>query len=267
MFIRCARRVVLPAAGLLASALVVNGTHAWNNYHWARQSNPFTVKLGDNVNSMWDGYLATTSNDWSTSAVLDTTIVPGGSPSKNCRPTSGRVEVCNGTYGFNGWLGIAQIWASGSHISQGAVKLNDSYFNTAKYNNPAWRNLVMCQEVGHTFGLGHNDENFNNTPTGTCMDYSNDPMPNQHPNQHDYEMLGNIYQHLDNTTTVDSSGAVLPHPPAMRDLDVEQRRNWGKLVSSSKNGRNEVYELDFGGGHKIITFVTWADGVDRGRGE
>jgi len=27
--------------------------------------------------------------------------------SKQCRATSGRVEVCNGTYGNNGWLGVA----------------------------------------------------------------------------------------------------------------------------------------------------------------
>jgi hypothetical protein len=40
----------------------------------------------------------------------------------------------------------------------------------------------MCQEVGHTFGLDHQDENFNNTNLGTCMDYTNDPSTNQHPN-------------------------------------------------------------------------------------
>ena len=33
----------------------------------------------------------------------------------------------------------------------------------------------------------------------------------------------------------------------------------GLLVSTSHNGKTEVYELDFGGGHKVFTFVTWAD--------
>jgi hypothetical protein len=28
------------------------------NYHWARTSNPFTLKLGDNVSSAWDSYSA-----------------------------------------------------------------------------------------------------------------------------------------------------------------------------------------------------------------
>lgn len=31
----------------------------------------------------------------------------------------------------NGWLGIASISVNGSHITQGTVKLNDTYFNQA----------------------------------------------------------------------------------------------------------------------------------------
>src|SRR5512134_2807423 len=109
--------------------------HAWGNYHWARTSNPFTLKLGDNMTSAWDAYLATASSDWSASSVLDTTIVAGSNPRpKNCRPVLGRVEVCNAKYGNNGWLGIAQIWANGSHITQGVAKMNDTYFNTPSYN-------------------------------------------------------------------------------------------------------------------------------------
>ena len=122
--------------------LAVSASHSWGNYHWARTSNPFTLKLGDNVSSAWDSYLSTTSSDWTQSSVLNTTIVAGGTRPRNCRPTNGRVEVCNSTYGSNGWLGIAQIWASGSHITRGTVRVNDTYFNTPTYNTSAWRNLV-----------------------------------------------------------------------------------------------------------------------------
>jgi len=83
--------------------------------------------------------------------------------------------VCNARYGNNGWLGLAQIWINGSHITQAITKLNDTYFNTATYNKPEWRNLVMCQEVGYTFGLDHQDENFDNPNLGSCMDYTSDP--------------------------------------------------------------------------------------------
>src|SRR3989344_2559783 len=200
---------------LLLSALVlvlITGTatasHSWGNYHWGRTANPFTLQLGDNVSSAWDGYLATTASDWSLSSVLDTVITPGKTRSRTCKATNGRVEVCSDTYGFNGWLGVAQIWVSGNHITKGTTKVNDSYFNTSTYNTPAWRNLVMCQEVAHTLGLDHQDENFDNANLGTCMDYTNNPSTNQHPNAHDYEQLDTIYAHLDSTTTLGST--VLP---------------------------------------------------------
>lgn len=251
---------VLAVTALIAAPLAVMANHSWGNYHWARTSNPFTLRLGDNVTSVWDSALAGASADWSVSAVLNTTVVAGNANPKNCRPTSGRVEVCNSKYGNNGWLGIAQIWASGDHITQGVVKLNDTYFNTPTYNKPAWRNLVTCQEIGHTFGLDHQDENFNNAPLGTCMDYSNDPNPNQHPNSHDYNQLETIYAHLDSTTTVGSAAASAAHPPAMGMIDFDNPGQWGRLVKGSRERGHAVYELDFGGGHKVFTFVLWVRG-------
>ena len=245
--------IVLVVLLALAVPSVAIATHSWGNYHWARTSNPFALKLGDNVSSAWDSYLATTSSDWTQSTVLNTTIVPGGARPRNCRPTSGRAEVCNYTYGNNGWLGVAQIWVSGSHITQGTVKVNDTYFNTSTYNAPAWRNLVMCQEVGHIFGLDHQDENFNNPPLGTCMDYTSDPTQNQHPNKHDYDQLELIYAHLDSTTTVGSM------PAGMANGDFNSQAEWGKLIRAAGNGRPALYERDFGGGHKVFTFVIWAE--------
>src|SRR5512144_3097541 len=67
-----ARAVVVTTFASFVGAATAN--HAWGNYHWARTSNPFTLKLGDNLSSSWDAYLATTSSDWSKSTVLDTTV-------------------------------------------------------------------------------------------------------------------------------------------------------------------------------------------------
>jgi hypothetical protein len=181
------------AVALALTASVASADHSWNGYHWARTANPFTLKLVDSVTSNWDSYLGTTAADWSVSTVLDTSIVAGSDSNgtrKSCKAVLGQVRVCNSAYGFNGWLGLAQIWIySDGHIAQGITKLNDSYFNTATYNTPAWRNLVSCQEVGHNLGLDHQDEIFDNPNLGTCMDYTSDPSTNQHPNQHDYDQL------------------------------------------------------------------------------
>jgi len=247
-----------------AFATIAYATHSWGGYHWARTANPFTVKLGDNVSTIWDNHLATASTDWSVSSVLDTVVVPGQSKG-NCQPTKGQVEVCDKTYGNNGWLGLAQIWVSGSHITQGVTKMNDTYFNTAPYNTPAWRQFVICQEVGHTFGLDHQDENFSNTNLGTCMDYTNDPsgllknqLSNEHPNTHDYDELGIIYAHLDSFTTLLSKKS--PASASVGDdIDTSDPSEWGKAIRSDSKGRPSLHERDLGHGNKVFTFVIWAN--------
>lgn len=257
------RRKLLAAASSAALLAVftpgaAQANHSWGGYHWARTSNPFTLKLGDNVDSKWDAYLATTSSDWNTSTVLDTTIVAGSTSPRTCKASTGRVEVCNATYGNNGWLGIASISVTGgTHITQGTVKLNDTYFNTAQYNTPAWRNLVSCQEVGHTFGLNHQDETFDNPNLGTCMDYTNSPSSNQHPNAHDYEQLQIIYAHSDGSAALSAAADTSEAPPAMEQLALDGPGQWGRVIARYDDGRPRLYELDFGRGYKIITHVFW----------
>lgn len=236
-------------ATLLTAPLPVYANHSLQGFHWARSANPFTLKLADNVSPKWDNHLLNTSNDWSQSAVLDTQIVNGRTKPSACKPTNGQVEVCAAKYGFNGWLGVAELWIYGDHIYQGRVRMNDSYFNTATYNTPAWRNLVMCQEVGHTLGLDHQDEDFYNTPLGTCMDYSADPTLNQRPNQHDYDMLAEIYTHLDSTTTVSQV-----QQQAASRANSPEPKSFGKLVE--KKGKQALYVQELGNGHKLYSFVT-----------
>ncbi len=244
------------AAALLTLVFpsAAQANHSWGGYHWARTANPFTLQLGDNVGSQWDSALRGASTDWSKSTVLDTTVVAGSTNPRNCKAVTGRVEVCNSTYGNNGWLGIAGISITGgTHITKGYVKLNDTYFNTPQYNTAAWRNLLTCQEVGHTFGLDHQDENFNNANLGTCMDYTNDPSTNQHPNQHDYDELVIIYSHLDSTSTVGAAAAA-SGPSAAGDSPA----SWGQLVRGSRAHGHSIYVRDLGRGEAFVTFVTWA---------
>lgn len=243
------RRTIALAAVAAAALVVATGASAinsWGGYHWARTSNPFTLELGDNVTSAWDSYLATTSSDWSASTVLDTTIVAGGSHGKQCRATSGRVEVCNGTYGNNGWLGLAQIWITGgTHIAQGVVKVNDTYFNTPTYNTPVERNHVMCQEVGHTLGLDH--QSTSGADLGTCMDYSSS-VNSQHPNAHDYQQLQTIYNsHTDSFTTLGATTGSLP----------DAVPSWAPATQQSQS----VYVDRLPNGDELVTFVVWANPI------
>ena len=250
------------AIAIIGTVAGVSANHSWGGYHWARTQNPFRLKVGDNVSDTWRPYLGTAIADWSASDKFDLDAVPGGTRAKNCRPTSGQIEVCSASYGNNGWLGIAQIWISGSvHITQATTRLNDYYFAQTRYNTPAWRQLVTCQEVGHDFGLDHQDEDFDNPNLGTCMDYTSDPTSNQHPNAHDYAQLDTIYAHLDSVTTIGSSTLPSPAiPPGRGQSDSDTPAEWGQLVRSAAGGHIQVYELDLGRGNKVVTHVLWAEG-------
>lgn len=253
-FRRSAATVLLAAAALIATA--AHAGHAWGSYHWARTSNPFALTFADNLTQVsWKNALSIAASDWSESTLLEVAVTQGSTNPKNCRPTAGRGDVCNSKYGNTGWLGVAQIWAGGSHITQGIVKLNDTYFNTATYNTADWRQLVTCQEVGHIFGLGHQDENFSNGNLNTCMDYTNSPASNTQPNAHDHQQLATIYSHLDNTTTIQST---VPMPAAMLGRDFDRQSSWGQLMKRSRDGARETYERHFGNGFRIITHVFWA---------
>src|SRR5215207_1679842 len=160
------KRLLLTVFVLIAVAAIPTismANHSWGGYHWARTSNPFTLKVGDNVSSNWDAYLNGAISDWSKSTVLDLVKVTGTVNPKTCKATAGMIQACNARYGNNGWLGLAGISITGgTHITQAYTKLNDTYFDTAKYNTPSWRALVACQEIAHDFGLDHQDENFDN---------------------------------------------------------------------------------------------------------
>jgi hypothetical protein len=255
--------------GLLAVLMggqTMQANHSWGNYHWQRSANPLLLDVGDNVSNAWDTYLDGAIADWNVSTVLTLSEVAGGANPRNCRPTTGRIEVCNSRYGQNGWLGLAQIWVSGDHITQATTKVNDTYFNMPQYDTPAWRRLVMCQEVAHDFGLDHQDETFDNPNLGSCMDYTNDPdggpggasnndPSNEHPNQHDYDQLVTIYSHLDGAGGGNPNGQSRPEEvPAQLD-----RGQFGRLVRSTNGGRTELYELDLGFGRKVFTHVIWAE--------
>ncbi len=184
------------AAALLTVGVTATATHTWNNYHWARTAQNFPLQVVDSTTPEWDGELAQTIVDWSTSSSLNLAVTSADDSSRTrqrCPAVLGQIRVCNNTYGNNGWLGLASInLDSNGHITQGTAKMNDSY--AASFAVQAERDHVMCQEVGHLFGLGHTSEDGSSQKT--CMDYSQDPGSTR-PNSHDFAMLADMYAHLD----------------------------------------------------------------------
>ncbi len=249
--IRSAALYAVAIAFLAVSASSL-ATHSWGGYHWARKTDPFTLKLGDNLTSAdWKAHLSTTSREWNSgNAPLQTSIV-AGQARKRCSMVAGTTQVCNGRYGTNGWLGLASInITGGTHITQGSAKVNDTYFDTPTYNTPDERLHVMCQEVAHTFGLGHTSED--GTSQKTCMDYSSSP-DSTGPNQHDFDQLETIYAHTDTTTTVAARAALAASTSDVTDDPI----SWGHRIRQSANGRHSHYERLNGDGSKTLTHVYW----------
>jgi len=161
---------------------------------------------------------------------------------------------------------------SGQIIEAAVVRINDTYFSQETYSTEEWRNMVMCHELGHVWGVPHVDESFSNEPAGTCMDYSLDPVPNQSPNNDDFIKLESLYTEANASTgtspdTGTDTGTDTEVDPVTKPckgkkcrsafeapLDMNAPNYWGKL--KSKKGTHEVYEMDMGNGRKSITFVT-----------
>lgn len=260
------RRITLVAAMVLSVltmfAAVSHASHSWGGYHWARTANPFTLKVGKNLSSTWTTAFNTAIADWSNSSVMNLTAITG-TAGNNCKMVAGTVQVCNRTYGNNGWLGLASInITGGTHITQGTAKMNDTYFNTSTYNNPNEKLHVMCQEVGHTFGLDH--QSTSGASLNTCMDYFSNTGSNAnstlstHPNTHDYDELVTIYSHLDSFSTLSSPSRLAAESAASTSSDVTDKpETWGQLMRQSKNGRSSEYGRVNSDGSETITHVYW----------
>jgi hypothetical protein len=250
---------------------VVSADHAWGNYHWARTGSSFNLTIVNSTTDDWDGYVGTAVGDWSKSSVLNMAEDPSGSIDskvrRSCSAPDGQVRICNLAYGYNGWLGIAGISIdSAGHIVRGYTKLNDSYFSSAYYNTPQWKQSVTCQELGHNVGLSHQDENFTNASLFSCMDYQDPPFEN--PNDHDFDQLESIYGHTDSYNSYDGSsgggdeggGCNAPAGKGCNKAGFGQDdndRGWG--ASLGRRGNREQFLRIDPDGTRHITFVTWAE--------
>ena len=259
-------------------------THGWGGYHWPRSCTTCAANLTVydstlTTNTAWGTHLnrsvfgdaanpnTVNRRGWDNSAVLTLTIAAGGNSSStrsSCPVATGAVRVCNYTYGSTGWLGLASInVVSGSttHIAWGTAKMNDTYFASG-YPNTEKRH-VMCQEVGHDFGLGHTSEN--GSSQNTCMDYysntSATDWQSTGPNQHDFDQL--LTQHHFVARPV-NPGTVVPQIPLPDGGELNEVAQWGTALDFDSQGRGVIFARDLGtdtdgNEHTIFTHVYWAD--------
>ncbi len=245
----------IAALALAAVATPVIANHAWSTYHWSTPDGVVRVPVVDTTSGTWPARVKLASDDWNRSANIQSAYTRGTANQKRCPQVSGTIQVCATAYGRTGWLGIASITLSGGHIASGTTKLNDTYFTQAQYNTESWKQLVTCQEIGHDYGLGHQDEDFNTDTTNSCMDYTSQPAGNEHPDQHDYDQLALIYAHLDGAAAAATSTANKGKPLGIDTGDSPAE--WGRVVGRDAAGRPNEYVRNVNG-YTVITHVTWA---------
>lgn len=253
-------------AAAIAAVIAVPGlaNHSWGTYHWQTSDGVARPLVVDNTTGDWKNRVNIAVGDWNGSVHVNSAKQNGTTNAKRCSMVSGTIQVCNSAYGNTGWLGIASISISGGHIVAGSTKLNDTYFSLSAYDTEPWKQLVTCQEIGHDYGLGHQNEDFNTDATSSCMEYTRVPEGNEHPDTHDYDQLATIYNHSEGGGGGGSGGGGKPGRGKALGIDVgDMPAHWGKAIGRDADGRDNLYSRNFNG-YTVITHVTWAPDEERG---
>jgi len=257
---------VVAVSALVVMANPAQATHSWSIYHWARVANPMQLEVIESVTSDWETEFVDSITDWNLSNVLDMPVSVGSESRKTrkrCTAVTGKMKVCNAAYGNNGWLGLASINLDNErHITQGTAKVNDSY-SSYWAANPGEKYSVMCQEIGHVFGLDHTSEDGRDD--NTCMDYSDDTTPDK-PNKHDYAQLELMYNHADSYNSYDdgssTGGGTCNSPPGKGCNKKNGRGDSGEVppmgIRVHGNARSEVWVAADGRGGYWIHHITLA---------
>jgi len=166
-----------------------NTTSAWPT----RGEGGLELDMLNALDETWQSEYAIAIDDWENGTPDALTLKSSrGDVDYSCTKKDGLQKVCSANFGDTGWLGLNELvkTVAGGIIQSSVAKMNEYYLRNA---DNAERQFTMCHEIGHGFGLPHTDESFTNPSLGNCMDYTNKPEENMHPDESNYNRLASVY--------------------------------------------------------------------------
>ncbi len=166
--------LAIVALGLFALNAQVLNAHKWGNWHWDKNT------IGMYVWGSHQTQSKAAIKDWDSNTDLKLPL-----KSKHTD-----ISVFGANSGATGWGGLASIksyafdwwhkwcWCKIKH----AHAQYNSYYSTSSANVQG----IQCQEVGHTFGLGHSN-------TNGCMAKSYYSPSSNYTNSHNWNDINAMY--------------------------------------------------------------------------
>lgn len=173
------------------------GTNAALFGHWPGSTKPREISYINNLSPMYSKWLPKAIASWNLAGEGAIHLQEGGNA-----PI--QITVTSGNFGATGWVGV--VTTTNSEIMTFApMKVNDYYLRCMSYlNTDSQRLFVVIHELGHTFGMEHNNENFSDANKCDPMDYTGDTdgsisgqCSNLYPNKDSSEKIKAKYANTD----------------------------------------------------------------------
>jgi len=187
------------------------------------------------ADSDWNEHMESSISEWNNGEPDAVTLnIRTMAADPECRAVRQAMKVCNANYGPTDWRGVNQILLQDDYIITSLAKMNDYYLEGT---NKAQKQYTMCHELGHGLGLGHSDENFHNVDLGNCMDYTERPQNNMHPDESNFKTLEELYGNVNNIVKDNAKENVKDN------VKVERMKAPGNRLLSDE--ADQLIELEF----------------------